>query len=237
MAKVIKIGAILVALWVALFYVVYPAFEWYESTKPPFGSSPEDSYISIQGTKPKDAKVKAYGTFYGGGDECKSFFWSASDGKKRSGGKAVLRITHNFASDESHYELRIPYKNFISSGCDMKLYSIVVDAENIYDTVGFAELRIYPPIYESDKVFDIKSKFEANNCEDLYISDLNRWAGGYACDYYINEKVKQKEEFNAYSITIDFTQFTDDSVIQYNIVAGDNYRTEPKEQTKPNDPS
>ncbi|MER2494850.1 hypothetical protein ABS858_01975 [Vibrio neptunius] len=63
MAKVLKVGTILIALWAALFYVIYPAFEWYESTKPPFGSSPEDSYISIQGTKPKDAKVKAYGTF------------------------------------------------------------------------------------------------------------------------------------------------------------------------------
>ncbi|WP_341666201.1 hypothetical protein [Vibrio sp.] len=237
MAKVLKIGAIVIALWVALFYVVYPAFEWYESTKPPFGSSPEDSYISIQGTKPKDAKVKAYGTFYGGGDECKSFFWSASDGKKRSGGKAVLRITHNFASDENHYELRMPYKNFVSSGCDMKLYDIVVDAENAYDTVGFAELRIYPPIYESDEVFDIKSKFEARNCRDVYISDLSRWAGGYACDYYVNEKLEKSKVYNAHSVTIDFTQFTDDTVIQYDIVAGDNYRTEPKEQTKPNDPS
>ncbi|WP_114786845.1 hypothetical protein [Vibrio tetraodonis] len=237
MAKVLKIGAILVALCGALFYMVYPAFEWYESTKPPFGSSPEDSYISIQGTKPKDAKVKAYGTFYGGGDECKSFFWSASDGKKRSGGKAVLRITHNFASDENHYELRIPYKNFASSGCDMKLYSIVVDAENAYDTVGFAELRIYPPRMASDKFISTQSVIEANNCRAKYYEKWKDWSDGFACDFYVNEKLKKSKVNNAYSITIDFTQFTDDTVIQYNIVAGDNYRTEPKEQTKSNDPS
>ena len=50
-------------------------------------------------------------------------------------------------------------------------------------------------------------------------------------------KNKKSERIMLHSITIDFTQFTDDTVIQYNIVAGDNYRTEPKEQTKPNDPS
>ncbi|MCG7490495.1 hypothetical protein MHN79_13440 [Vibrio sp. Of14-4] len=237
MAKVLKIGAILVALWVALFYVVYPAFEWYESNKPPFGSSPEDSYISIQGTKPKDAKVKAYGTFYGGGDECKSFSWSASDGKKRSGGKAVLRITHNFSSDENHYELRMPYKNFISSGCDMKLYSIVVDAENAYDTVGFAELRIYPPRMASDEFISTQSVIEANNCRAKYYEKWKDWSDGFACDYFIDEKLEEKIEFSYMKIRLDFTQFSDDTVIQYNIVAGDNYRTEPKEQTKPNDPS
>ncbi|MER2494849.1 hypothetical protein ABS858_01970 [Vibrio neptunius] len=237
MAKVIKIGAILIALWVALFYVVYPAFEWYESTRPPFGSSPEDSYISIQGKKPKDAKVKAYGTFYGGGDECKSFFWSASDGKKRSGGKAVLRITHNFASDENHYELRIPYKNFVSSGCDMKLYDIVVDAENAYDTVGFAELRIYPPIMANDEFISTKSVIEARNCNVQFSQHRQKWTEAFACDYFIDEKLEEKEEFSYQNITLDFSRFSDDTVIQYNIVAGDNYRTEPKEQTKPNDPS
>ncbi|WP_039991615.1 hypothetical protein, partial [Vibrio azureus] len=215
MAKFFKIGTILIALWAVLFYVVYPAFEWSESAKPPFGSSPEDSYISIQGTKPKDAKVKAYSTFYGGGAECKSFSWSASDGKKRPGGKARLRINHNFASDENHYELRIPYKNFISSGCDIKLYDIVVDAENEYDTVGFAELRIYPPRMESDKFIAATSFLEAKNCRAKYYDEWQDWSDGFACDYYIGGKVKKEGVFNAYDIRLDFSQFTDDTTIRY----------------------
>ena len=82
-----------------------------------------------------------------------------------------MRITHNFASDENHYELRIPYKNFVSSGCDMKLYDIVVDAENAYDTVGFAELRIYPPRMASDKFISTQSVIEANNCRAKYMKN------------------------------------------------------------------
>ncbi|CAH1605302.1 conserved hypothetical protein [Vibrio jasicida] len=237
MTRLGKVGCVFttITLVVGGYYVVPPFFAKHSKPTPPFGASPDDHYITIKGLKPEDAKVKAYSTFYGGGEQCKSFSWSAVDSKKRKGGKAILLIDHNFSQDESHYELRIPYTNFISNGCDMKQYDITVDAENAYDTVGFAELRIYPPRMESDKFIATKSVIEAKKCEDIYISDLNRWAGGYACDYFINGKMKVRREFNAFDIRFDFAQFTDDTVIRYDITTGDNYRTEPQEQKETND--
>ena len=119
----------------------------------------------------------------------------------------------------------------------MKLYSIVVDAENAYDTVGFAELRIYPPIMANDEFISTKSVIEAINCNVQFSQHRQKWTEAFACDYFIDGKIKEKEEFSYQNITLDFSRFSDDTVIQYNIAAGDNYRTEPKEQTKPNDPS
>jgi hypothetical protein len=235
MVKLMKLSSIVLAIWLGGYFVAFPLFEWYESSRAPFGASPDEHYISIKGLKPEDTTVKAYGTFHGGGENCKSFSWSAVDGKKRKGGKAVLRFAHNFAQNEKQYELRIPYKNFLSNGCDMKLYRIVVDAKNAYDTVGFAELRITPPILEFEKAIDITSMIEAKNCRDKYYPDWERWAGGFACDYYINGARKAESEFSYQDINIDFSQFTDDTVIRYDITAGDNYRTEPQEQKEIND--
>ncbi|MGR5443461.1 hypothetical protein ACPV47_01060 [Vibrio jasicida] len=237
MSKVFKVGLPLVAFVGALglYYAVPSFFAKHSNPTPPFGASPDDRYITIKGLKPEDAKVKAYSTFYGGGGQCKSFSWSALDGKKRKGGKAILLIDHNFSQDESHYELRVPYANFISNGCDMKQYNIIVDAENAYDTVGFAELRIYPPRMESDKFISTKSLLEARNCKVEFFEFRKKWSGGFSCDYYIGGKVKKEGVFNAYDIRLDFSQFTDDTVIRYDITAGDNYRTEPKEQKETND--
>ena len=47
--------------------------------------------------------------------------------------------------------------------------------------------------------------------------------------------MKVRREFNAFDIRFDFAQFTDDTVIRYDITAGDNYRTEPQEQKETND--
>ncbi|UTZ23600.1 hypothetical protein [Vibrio campbellii] len=216
------------------YYAVPSFFAKHSKPTPPFGASPDERYITIKGLKPEDAKVKAYSTFYGGGEQCKSFSWSAVDGKKRKGGKAILLIDHNFSQDESHYELRIPYTNFISNGCDMKQYDIIVDAENAYDTVGFAELRIYPPRMESDKFIAATSFLEAKNCRAKYYDEWQNWSDGFACDYYIDEKMEAEGEFSYLKMRLDFPQFTDETTIRYDITAGDNYRTEPQEQKETN---
>ncbi|GAB7223948.1 type VI secretion system immunity protein TsiV1 [Vibrio owensii] len=234
MTRLGKVGCVFTTITLAVggYYVVPPFFAKHSNPTPPFGASPDDHYITIKGLKPEDAKVKAYSTFYGGGEQCKSFSWSAVDGKKRKGGKAILLIDHNFSQDESHYELRIPYTNFISNGCDMKQYNIIVDAENAYDTVGFAELRIYPPRMESDKFIAATSFLEAKNCRAKYYDEWQDWSDGFACDYYIDGKMEAEGEFSYFKMRLDFSQFTDDTTIRYNITAGDNYRTEPKAQKK-----
>lgn len=218
-----------------MFYVVYPLAEWYESRQPPFGSSSEDQYIVIRGKKPKDAEVTAYGTFFGGGETCKSFSWSASDGKKRKGGKADILFEHNFSESNNSYELRLPFHNFISSGCDMKLHQIEVEAKNDFDQVGFAKLRIYSPTNSYDKVIDINSIVQAKECNAKIWqwASKDRWSGAMTCFYFVNDIIKTKEpESNAYTVYYDFSKFNNDTVIHYDILAGENYRSEPLDKEK-----
>ncbi|ASO31233.1 hypothetical protein CG015_18680 [Vibrio anguillarum] len=223
-----KIILTLILFFVLMFYVVYPLVEWYESRQPPFGSSSEDQYIVIRGKKPLDAHITAYGTFFGGGETCKSFSWSASDGKKRKGGKADILFEHNFSESNDSYELRLPFHNFISSGCDMKLHQIEVEAKNDFDQVGFAKLRIYKTNKNNEKPLSFSTFIEAKNCEPYYSEKFNRWKNGFGCYYYIDGKKKsQDQEFNAYTVYYGFSKFNNDTVIHYDILAGENYRSEP----------
>ncbi len=70
-----------VAFFLVVVFILNPLMQWYNENKPPIGSSIDDHFIRIQGAKPTGAKIMAYATFYGGGDDCRSFFWSASDGE------------------------------------------------------------------------------------------------------------------------------------------------------------
>ncbi|MDC5704575.1 hypothetical protein [Vibrio europaeus] len=231
MNTALKVLLGLVGLFALLFYVVYPIAEWSESTQAPFGASLEDKYIVIRGKKPIDAHVSAYGTFYGG-EECKSFSWSASDGEIRAGGKSNILFDHNFAKSNDTYELRLPYKGAMSSGCDMKLHQITVDAKNTFDTVGFAELRIYSPVSSTDSPLSFNSLIEAKDCNgDVFKSIRKVWAGAIGCHFYIDNKQRTKdEEFNAFTVYYDFSKFNDDTVIHYDISAGEGYRTEPVDE-------
>ncbi|ELH4197946.1 hypothetical protein ROW36_003572 [Vibrio cholerae] len=230
-----KVIFAVIGFFIFMFYVVYPLVEWYESRQPPFGSSSEDQYIVIRGKKPKDAEVTAYGTFFGGGETCKSFSWSASDGKKRKGGKADILFEHNFSESNDSYELRLPFHNFISSGCDMKLHQIEVEAKNDFDQVGFAKLRIYSPTNNYDKVIDMNSIVQAKECNARIWqwASKDRWSGAMTCFYFVNDIIKtNKPESNAYTVYYDFSKFNNDTVIHYDILAGENYRSEPLDKEK-----
>ena len=63
-----------------LVYLAASISNFGEGVRAPFGSSSDDHYIVIKGFKPEDALVKAYVTFYGGGDSCEAFFVSGADG-------------------------------------------------------------------------------------------------------------------------------------------------------------
>ena len=221
----------IIALFIAL---VFLGYEYFHSYRPNiWGDEPDEPYITISGKKPIDADITAYGTFFGGGETCKSFSWSASDGKKRKGGKANILFEHNFSESNDSYELRLPFHNFISSGCDMKLHQIEVEAKNDFDQVGFAKLRIYRPTVTNDKTLPFSSLIEAKDCEPYYSEKYNRWTNGFGCYYYIDGKRKsQDQEFNAYTIYYDFSKFNNDTVIHYDILAGENYRSEPLDKEK-----
>ncbi|ROV56764.1 hypothetical protein EGH82_23325 [Vibrio ponticus] len=219
--------------FLTVIFVLNPLMKWQTENKPPVGASENDHFIRVQGLKPIDAQVRATAIFYGGGEECRSFFWSASDGKKRQGAKAVFKIEHDFSPVPDRYELRIPYQKYQSSGCDMTLWQINVGAINAFDDVGFADLRIYPPRMESDKVIGPHSLIEAKNCRARYYDDLQEWSSGLACSFFVDDKMRDKKSdlviFNAYSVYLNFLQFDDETTIYYDILAGENYRSVPLE--------
>jgi hypothetical protein len=231
MTRLGKVGCVFttITLVVGGYYVVPPFFAKHNKPTPPFGVSPDDRYITIKGLKPEDAKVKAYATFYGAGDGCEAFSLSAVGGKKRFGGKSTFLVDHNFAEKKDRYELRIPYKSYDSNECDMKLHRIVIDAENDFDPVGFAELRISQPLFDRDEVVALDLVIDAKNCNSEVWQWANKkgWSGATVCSFFVDGELKTKEpESNAYSIHQEFKSFSDDTVIQYNIFAGENYRTE-----------
>ncbi|MCZ4371301.1 hypothetical protein O4H50_05810 [Vibrio diazotrophicus] len=221
------IGSV-IAFSLIVIFILTPLMQWYSENKPPIGSSIDDHFIRIQGIKPADAQVIAHATFYGGGEECSSFFWSASDGKKRQGGKGVFKIEHDFSTTADRYELRIPYQNYLSSGCDMQLWQITIGARNAFDTVGFADLRIYKPANEWNKALSFDAIIEARQCNSfIHQWKDNTWSGGLGCYFYFDgQKISEKPEYNAGQVYFDFSQFNDDTVIHYDILAGENYRSE-----------
>ncbi|MDD9158572.1 hypothetical protein PVK64_20670, partial [Aliivibrio sp. S4TY2] len=65
----------------------------------PFGSNEGDEYITIKGVKPKDVNVTGWATFYGGGEKCDSFSFSANTGKVTRAAKGTIKIEHDFSED------------------------------------------------------------------------------------------------------------------------------------------
>ncbi|MCW8334415.1 hypothetical protein MD483_11335, partial [Vibrio sp. DBSS07] len=111
----------------------------------------------------------------------------------------------------------------------VELRDIAVEAYNKFDTAGFAQLRIYQSgeAY-NNKPLDLDIKVEARNCQPFYSAKYQRWTNGFGCYFYVDDKLKSKDqEFNAETLHFDFSQFNEDTVIHYDILAGDDYRTEP----------
>ena len=211
--------------------MVFLGYDYYQSTQPNiWGDEPDESYITITGKKPKDAKVDAWVRWGASEDACKARTFSFSNVKWPKGANVDLHVTHDFSTDPSRYELRIPYQKYHDAlNCDVILGDIVVQAYNAFDTVGFAQLRIYKPNSTDDKSLPFKSLVEAKDCNgDTFKSVRKEWAGAIGCHFYVDGKKKTKdEEFNAYTIYYDFSKFNNDTVIHYDILAGEDYRAEP----------
>ncbi|MGY5615448.1 hypothetical protein ACXHQ6_20310, partial [Vibrio brasiliensis] len=63
---------------------------------------------------------------------------------------------------------------------------------------------------------------------EVYKSLRKVWAGAIGCDFYFNQKrISKESEFNAESVYFDFSQFNSDTVIHYDILAGEEYRSTP----------
>lgn len=217
----------------AILYFTYP--NWLVRQQPTqaqaWGSQENQPYMTIVGQKPTDTKVSAQVYYFGRGESCSGWSWSASSGEVIDGNlHQTFQIEHNFSTDPNRYELRVPYQTQEpEKDCLTHLSRMEVTAKNNFDTVGFATLRIHKAgdnYY--NKPISLNSKIEAKNCEPYYSEEYKRWTNGFGCYYYIDKKKKSKDqEFNAETVYFDFSQFNDNTVINYDIIAGKDYRTEP----------
>ncbi|MCW8336071.1 hypothetical protein [Vibrio paucivorans] len=203
---------------------------YYHDAKPKiWGDEPDEPYITIFGKKPIDANIDAWAIWGASGSQCGAKTWSADSGWS-DGANVKWHITHDFSNDPSQYELRIPFQQYQDSlDCEVILGDITVQAYNAFDTVGFAQLRIYQSGTDyNDKPIDLNSTIQARKCEPFYSPKYDRWTNGFGCFYYVNGERKSKEqEFNAETVYFNFSQFSSDTVIHYDIVAGEEYRSTP----------
>lgn len=191
-----------------------------------------EPYMVISGQKPTDAVISVRVNYFGRGDACSGWSWNAGSGDINRGiYNESFKIDHNFSGDEAHYELRIPYQQRQpEKNCFTQLSDMEVKLTNAFDTVGFANLRVYQAGAEYyNKPLDLSSKIEAKNCDSYIFKGLGKvWSGSLGCNFFLNEKkMSKKPEYNAESVYFDFSQFNDETVIHYDILAGENYRSAP----------
>ena len=217
---------------VLLLFLGSVSYWYYQDSHPNiWGDEANEPYITVSGKKPKNSHVDAWLGWGADGEKCKMRTFSFGNGWY-DGANVDWHITHDFSSDPNKYELRIPYKQYHNdSDCDVSLGDIIIQAYNPFDTVGFAQLRIYQAGNDyNNKPIPLDSKIEARDCEPFYIEKLNRSTNGNYCTFYVNEKRKGNEhEFSYFNINFDFTQFNDDTVINYNISSGESYRSTPQD--------
>lgn len=65
-----------------------------------WGDSRDEPYMVIAGKKPVDAVISVRVRYFGRGEECSGWSWSASDGKVRTGHlNENFKIEHNFSTE------------------------------------------------------------------------------------------------------------------------------------------
>ncbi|MCG9750112.1 hypothetical protein L1D54_06445 [Vibrio brasiliensis] len=193
----------------------------------------EQESIRVAGSKPNDATVKVWANYWVYGDDCEAYSYDMFGRKARQGGKFTTFFTPNEVDSDDRYEFDVPYSSYTNSNnCTVELRDIKVEAYNAFDTVGFAQLRVYQAGTDYyNKPLELTSKIEARDCRARYYEDLNEWSSGLACSFYTNGKLKDRKSdlvvFNAYTVYFDFSKFNSDTVINYDILAGENYRSTP----------
>ncbi|TMX38222.1 hypothetical protein DA100_10715 [Vibrio sp. Hep-1b-8] len=190
----------------------------------------EQESILVTGLKPTDATVKVWANYWVYGDDCESYSYDMFGQKAHRGGKITTFFTPSNDVSDDRYQFTVPYSTYTNSkNCVVELRDIKVEAYNAFDTVGFAQLRIHQSGTKYyNKPIGLDSTIEAKKCEPFYSAKYNRWTNGFGCFYYVNgEKKSKDQEFNAETVYFDFSQFSSDTVIHYDILAGKEYRSTP----------
>ncbi len=191
----------------------------------------EQESIRVAGSKPTDATIKVWANYWVHGDDCEAYSYDMFGQKAHQGGKITTFFTPNEVDSDDRYEFEVPYSPYTNSNnCTVELRDIKVEAYNAFDTVGFAQLRIYQSGNDYDnKALDLSSKIEARDCDGhLYEWAKDIWKGVVGCRYFVNnEKLSKASQTNAETVYFDFSQFNSDTVINYDILAGEDYRSTP----------
>lgn len=219
-------------LSIVLVVIIAITMAYYLAPSEKIWGAGEEPYMVIAGKKPADAKITVRVNYFGRGESCSGWSWNAGSGEVKTGNyNEHFTIEHNFSEDENFYELRIPYQpRQPETNCITYLSNMEVKLTNAFDTVGFAQLRIYQSGTDYDnKPLDLSFKFESRDCNSYIFKGLgNVWSGSLGCYLFVNEdKVSQKPNYNAEKIYFDFAKFNSDTVINYDILAGEEYRSTP----------
>jgi len=194
-----------------------------------------EPYMVIAGKKPTDASISVRVNYFGRGESCSGWSWNSGSGEVRKGiYNQSFKFEHNFSDDETRYELRVPYQpREPERNCMTQLSNMEVKLTNAIDTAGFANLRINTSgVKYYNNPVNMNVKIEAKDCEPYFSIKYKRWTNGFGCYFFIDGIQESKEqEFNTHQVYFDFAQFNDDTVIHYDILAGENYRSEPLDPT------
>ncbi|MCW8335300.1 hypothetical protein [Vibrio paucivorans] len=187
--------------------------------------------IRVSGSKPSDATVKVWANYWVHGDDCEAYSYDMFGRKAHKGGKITTFFTQNDTESDDSYEFKVPYSPYTNSkNCVVELRDIKVEAYNAFDSGGFAQLRIYQSGTKyNNKPIDLSSKIIARDCNGhLYEWAKDIWKGIIGCYYFVDDKkLSEGSQTNAEKVYFDFSQFNDDTVIHYDILAGDDYRSAP----------
>ncbi|MEF1286056.1 hypothetical protein QTN94_19635 [Vibrio sp. M250220] len=209
---------------------VFGYWYYYDSQPNIWGDEADEPYITISGIKPQDATIDAWAIWGASGPQCGAKTWSADSGWS-SGADVKWHVIYNFSNDPNRYELRIPFQQYQDSfDCEVTLGDITVQAYNAFDTVGFAQLRIHQSGRKYyNKPIGLDSKIEARDCNSrFYQWSKDIWKGITGCYYFVNKKkISETSQTNAETVYFDFSQFNSDTVIHYDILAGEEYRSTP----------
>ena len=126
----------------------------------------EQESIRVVGSKPTDATIKVWANYWVHGDDCEAYSYDMFRQKAHQGGKITTFFTPNEVDSDDRYEFEVPYSSYTNSNnCTVELRDIKVEAYNAFDTVGFAQLRIYQSGTNYDnRALELTSKIEARDC-------------------------------------------------------------------------
>ncbi|MGC7893469.1 hypothetical protein ACEO96_18295 [Vibrio anguillarum] len=223
----------IVVMVIVLSFILYPSFKtFFVNNDKIWGNEPDEPYITITGKKPTDAHVVAWAAFWVTGDECKTYSYDMFGRKAHQGGKIDKKYTYDFSDEPNRYELRLPYKSVVDSNdCNIELRDFQVNVLNNFD--GIAGFRAYPQgELPYEKAISTSLIIEARDCNAEFHQGKNdMWDGWFNCEYFVGNKSRLKD-VRPYEFYYDFSQFSDDTIIKFNILAGENYRSEPLDKEK-----